>query len=180
MDSDYLYSIVNLYLRNETDSKKTALNIKKLDDQVEFNFDMNEKNSEKTNFLMPYDMYRAHLNNFLNLYKQELLVIDEKYKSNKETNICDYYVQFKNGRSISFSGFSILEMNDIRNILFNIEINKNEIRMDGIDEEKHMVYQPRLRLQQAGFSSMATLFMVIIFFADLLVIILWIVKSLTN
>lgn len=180
MGIDYLYSIIDLYLKNETDTKKTALSIKKIEDNVEFNFDMNEKNSDQTNFVIPYDLYHEYLDNFLNRYKQKLMIIDEKYDSNKVNNTCHYYVLFKNGRSISFTGFSILEMNNIRNILYNIEFDKEKIRIDSINEEREMAYKPRLTLQQAGFSSVATLVMVIIFLADLLVIGLWLFKVLTK
>ena len=179
MNSDYLYSILNLYLKKETEQKKTTLNINKLTDQVEFKFDMNEKNSDQTTFVIPNEIYNDNLNNFINLYKEDLMIIDEKYNTN-ENNTCYYYVLFKNGRSISFNGFSVIEMNNIRNILYDIKINQDEIRVDEIDEEKQMAYQPHLRLQQAGFSSLATLFLVVIFFADLLVIILWIIKVLTK
>ena len=177
MSIDYLYSIIDLYLRNETDTKKTALTIKKVEDNVEFNFDMNEKNSDQTNFMIPYDLYKEYLDSFINRYKQKLMIIDEKYKSNVN-NTCQYYVLFKNGRSISFTGFSILEMNDIRNLLYNIEFDKEKIRIDGLNEEKEMAYKPRLTLQQAGFSSVATLIMALVFFADILVIGLWLFKVL--
>ncbi len=177
MNRDYLYSILNLYLKKEANNKKVFLTIKKLDDNVEFNFNMKKGASDKTTFSISYDEYNECLLDFLNKYKEELLVIDEKYNYDNMNNTCYYYVLFNSGRSISFNGFSVLEMNNVRNMLYDIQINQEEIRLD-TNKEKQMVYQPRLRLQQAGFSSYATLFLIVIFFADVLVIALWIFKSL--
>ena len=180
MNIDYLYSIVNLYLKKETNNKRIILNIKRLEDEVEFNFRMNEKSEEKTNFVIPLDEYNIHLYEFINIYKNDLMIIDEKYNYNNVNNTCYYYVLFKNGRVISFDGFTVLEMNNIRNFLYGINIHKEEIRVSNIDEEKQMAYKPRLTLQQAGFSSYATLFLTVLFFADVLVIALWIFKLIMN
>lgn len=177
MNSDYLYSILNLYLKKETEDKKTILNVRKLDDEVEFSFNMNKIDDEKTDFVIPFDVYNDNLLNFINQYKEDLMIIDEKYNFDNENNICYYYVLFKNGRSISFSGFSMLDMNNLRNMLYNIDINSDEIRVNNIDEKREMAYKPRLSLQQAGFSSFASLFLIVLFFADLLVIALWIFKA---
>ena len=174
MGIDYLYSIINLYLKKEIDNKKTILNVKKLENEVQFDFNMNYKDADKTSFVIPLDLYNNYLKEFLHLYKEDLMIIDEKYSNNKIDNTCYYYVLFKNGRSISFDGFTIIEMNNIRNVLYNIQINKEEIRVSNLDEKKEMAYEPRLRLQQAGFSSYATLFMVVLFIAAILVISLWI------
>ena len=71
-------------------------------------------------------------------------------------------------------------MNFVRNILYDIKINQNEIRLDAIEEKKEMAYKPRVRLQQAGFSSYATLFLVVIFFAAVLIISLFLFNSFVN
>ena len=110
------------------------------------------------------------------MYKEELLIIDEKYSHNDTNTTCYYYVQFNSGRIVSFTGFSILEMNNVRNILYDIKINRNEVRLDD-GEEKEMAYKPRLRLQQAGFSSFATLFLVVLFFLMVLVVSLFVFSS---
>ena len=71
-----------------------------------------------------------------------------------------------------------VHITNIRNLLYGININKEEIRVSDIGEEKQMVYKPQTRLQQAGFSSYGTLFLTVLFFADVLVIALWIFKLL--
>ena len=178
MNIDYLYSIVELYLKKEKDGKRTYLNIKKLDDNVEFSFNMGKVDDDKTEFKLPYEEFSQRMLDFLKKYKEDLNTIDEKYDYDSINDKCNYFVLFNTGRSISFKGFSVLEMNNLRNILYDININQEEVRVNEIDEQKQMVYQPRLRLQQAGFSSFATIFLITIFFADIFVIALWIFKSL--
>jgi len=176
MNIDYLYSIVNLYLKKENNNKKTILSINKKDDNIEFSFNMIKDNEDKTTFVIPYEEFKVHQIEFIKLYKEELLIIDEKYSYDNATSTCYYYVLFNSGRIVSFRGFTVLEMNNIRNILYDIKINTDEVRLDS-NEKKEMVYKPRLRLEQAGFSSYATLFLVVIFFLMVLVISLWVFKS---
>ena len=178
MNIDYLYSIVDLYLKKEKDNQRTFLNIRKLNDAVEFSFNMKKDNEDKTKFTIPCDEYSSHLCDFLQKYKENLMIIDEKYNYDSINNTCYYYVLFNSGRSMSFNGFSVLDMNNVRNSLYDIRFRRNEVRISELNEEKQMVYKPRLRLQEAGFSSFATIFIIAIFFADVLVIALWIFKSL--
>lgn len=180
MNIGYLYSIINLYLKKEINNKRTILSIKRLDDMVEFSFSMKQDNEDKTTFVIPYKEYNLYLDEIIKNYKESLMIIDEKYSYDNVTSTCYYYVLFNSGRCISFNGFNILEMNNVRNILYDIKINQNEIRVNEIDEKKEMAYKPRLRLQQAGFSSYATLFLVVIFFAIVLVVSLFVFKSFLN
>ena len=53
MNIDYLYSIINLYLKKEINNKRTILSIKRLDDMVEFSFSMKQDNEDKTTFVSP-------------------------------------------------------------------------------------------------------------------------------
>lgn len=177
MNIDYLYSIINLYLKRELDNKRTILNIRKLNDQVEINFNMKTVKDDKTTFVIPYEEFNKNINEITSRFKQELMIIDEKYNYDNASSTCYYYVLFNNGRVISFDGFSIIEMNNIRNNLYNIKINKEEIRIDDVSDKKEMVYKPRIHLQEAGFSSMATLLLMVMFFIDILVITLWIIKT---
>ena len=180
MNIDYLYSIINLYLKKETDVKKTTLNIKKLEDDVEFNFNMKKDIDDKTTFMIPYDSYNKHLVDFINMYKEDLMIIDEKYSYDNASGTCYYYVLFKTGRSISFHGFKVLEINNVRNYFYDIRINKDEVRVEEIAEDKQMAYKPRLRLQQAGFSSFANIALLALVFVAIFIIMLVIVGSLSN
>ena len=178
MNTDYLYSVIDLYLSRENDKKKTKLSIQKKDNKVFFKFNMKQDSDDKTDVQLPLDNINNELGKVLYIFKKDLMIIDEKYDYNKNDNTCYYFVQFNNGRTISFDGFSVLELNNIRNALFEIKINKEEIRVSEIDTEKEMPYKPRLTLQQAGFSSYGSLFLIVLFFADVLVISLWIFKLL--
>ena len=177
MNKDYLYSILNLYLNRETNEKKTVLNISRKEEEIEFSFTMNIEDDEQTKFVVPLDVYRDTITDFVKDYKEELMIIDEKYSYNNDNGSCNYRILFKNGRILSFNGFAVLDMNNIRNLLYDIKINSEEMRVSNIDEKKEMVYKPRQTLQQAGFSSFASLFLIVLFFADVLVIALWIFKA---
>lgn len=177
MNIDYLYSIINLYLKREIDNKRTILNIKKQNDQVECSFNMKTDKNDKTTFVIPYEQFNKNIDVIVSRFKQELIIIDEKYNYDNMSSTCYYYVLFNSGRAISFDGFTVIEMNNIRNSLYNIKINKDEIRVSDIKEEKEMLYKPRMRLQEAGFSSYATLLLMVMFFIDTLVVILWVIKT---
>lgn len=180
MNIDYLYSIINLYLKRESDVKRTILNIRKQNNQVECSFNMKTVKDDKTTFTVPYEDFNKSINEIVTRFKQELIIIDEKYNYDNENSTCYYYVLFNTGRVISFDGFTILEMNNIRNSLYNIKINKEEIRVDDVSSEKEMAYKPRIRLQEAGFSSYATLLLMVMFFIDILVITLWVIKTIAK
>lgn len=180
MNQDYLHSIINLYLSREKDKVKTNLSITKQKDKVLFSFNTKLDSLDKTEVSIPFDNINIVLGEILTKFKKDLMIIDEKYNYNKVDETCYYYVLFNNGRTLSFDGFTVLELNNIRNLLYNININKDEIRVDAIDDEKEMAYKPQLRLQQAGFSSYGALFLAVLFFTDILVISLWIFKLLTK
>ena len=105
-----------------------------------------------------------------------MLIIDEKYK--EKNGFYDYSVKFKNGRSLTFSNFSLIDINNLRNILFDINIRKDEIRvqLDNEKEEIKMNYKPRL--QETGFVSFKSIFMITILFLDIFIVSLWICKIL--
>ena len=173
MDIKYLYSIIELYFKNEKKNYKTNLNIKKNDDQILFSFNMNETDTEKTSFSLPYDDVIREISKVLDIYKQNMLIIKEEYfnKNNPQ-----YRVVLQNGRVLSFDGFSVLEINNLRNALYNITIDKEEIRLDKINSERKMAYNPNYRLAQAGFTSYYTLFLVALYLTDAFLIALWVFK----
>ena len=179
MNIEYLYSIIDLYLKNENENNKVNLNIQKKDEDIEFKFTMRNDNPDKTIFKLPLAEVNNYWYDFLNKYKSDLLIIDEKYEYDKVSNTCYYYVLFKNGRIISFNGFSIIEINSLRNCLYTIRINSDEIRVD-LDEKKETKYRPQLKLQATGFSTFKTILFVTLIILDIVVISLWILKVLTK
>lgn len=170
MDIKYLYNIINLYLKNEKNDCKTNLNIRKKDEKIVFNFNMNENDLEKTTIVLLYEDVVKELWNILNIYKQEKIIIKEEYKNNR------YRIVFQNGRLLSFDGFTSLEINKLRNLLYSITINSNEIRLDELDNEKKMAYKPNYRLQETGFASYGTLLLVALYLTDTLLISLCVFK----
>lgn len=182
MDINYLYSIVNLYLTKEDDYKKTNLSITKgIDNLIQFNFNMNKNDSETTSFKVISDLVleEKNLDNFIKMYKQNNMIIDEKYDFDKINNTCYYYIMLNNGRCVSFRNFSLIELNNIRNIIYNIKFQKEEIRIV-FEEEKELKKPVSYRLQQAGFTSFKTLIIAIVLFLSIILLSLWIFKSFIN
>ena len=177
MKYDYIYSIVELYLKNETDDRKVNLSLTKTSKKVILKFDLKRESDEKTSFDLPYDVVNNYIENILKKFKNNLLIIDEKYELDSQKKYCHYVVKFSNGRTLTFNNFSIVEINNIRNILYNINVRRDEIRID-LDEhdEVKMNYKPRL--QEAGFASHTSLFLMALYFADIFMISLWIFKAL--
>ena len=177
MNIEYLYSIIDLYLKREKEDKKTNLSIQKKDDIVEFNFNMNSTLDEKTTCKLSLDDVNIELWKILNIYKQNIMIINEKYDDKDNYH---YEVLLQNGRCLSFDGFNLLEINRIRNILYNITINSNEVHLTKLNEEKEMAYKPLSLAQQAGFMVTSNIFLIVLYSVDLLAIILWIFKVLTK
>ena len=177
MNIGYLYSIIDLYLKKEKENKKTNLSIQKKDDIVEFNFNMNSSLDEKTTCKLSIDDVNIELWKILNIYKQNIMIIAEKYDDKDNYH---YEVLLQNGRCLSFDGFNLLEINRIRNILYNITINSNEIHLTNLNKETEMAYKPLSLAQQAGFMVTSNIFLIVLYATDLLAIILWIFKVLTK
>ena len=174
MNKEYLFSIIDLYLKKEDDFHQTNLNISKNEQEITFSFNMNQKELDKTYVNLPIDAINDEIINIINIYKENLMIIDEKYNDNH------YSVLFKSGRMLSFDGFKVLEINNIRNILYDININSSEMRLNDLNKEPKLAYEPKLTLQQAGFASFTTLFLVALFLTDIFIIALWIFKALTK
>lgn len=177
MDINYLYSIVNLYLSKENDEKKTNLNIIKIsDEEIQFNFNMNEKLIEVTSLVLPFEKVfnNDNLTTFLQLYKQKFIIIDERYEYDKENDLYDYFIKFNNGRKIAFCKFELLEINNIRNVIYNIKIQKEEIRVVFEDEHAEEKVNFALRLQQTGYANYVMLLLFSIGFLLIFILSLWI------
>ena len=178
MDYSYLYSIVDLYLKNETDKKKANLNITKTNDKVILRFNMSIGNNDTAMYDLPLENANQYIENILKRFKNDLLIIDEKYELNSSKKTCYYYVKFKNGRVLSFNNFSIIEINDIRNKLYNIELYKEEIRVNVGNEVANVPKNYKPRLMETGFASYKNLLFLVIIFTVVLIISLWICKLL--
>lgn len=178
MDIEYLYNIIDLYISNEDDNHHTNMIIEKQEQNIRFSFNMDETDFEKTVINIPLEDFTKEITNILNYYKQQILIINEEYINQEKTPF--YRVFFQNGRTLSLNGFSVLEVNNARNILYNIHIESEEIRVDNINEKKTLAYQPPFALQSTGFSSYAILFIVVIFFTIVFVVALLAFNAFAN
>ncbi len=174
MDIDNLYKVMKLYLDKE-DNGAAILTITKYSDVVDFSFSM-------TNY--PEDLTIVSVNkanvdvdlliNVIRSFKGDLLVIDDKYDFNKEKNICKYESIFNTGREIIFKNFKLEEVNFLRNVIYNIDIYDNDIRIELEEEKEEIPYNARLRV--SGYSSYITIFLVALAAIDIIMVALWIFK----
>ncbi len=177
MDYDYVYNIMDLYFKNENENQKIVLNLTKTSDKVVLKFKMNDKSNDITTFDLPLQVVNNYIKTIIKKYKEDNLVIDEKYELDSQNKNCMYLVKFSNGRILSLNNFSIIEINNIRNILYNITIRQEELRISNDDTQNiKMNYIPKL--QETGFTKSSSLFLMAIFFADVFMISLWIFKLL--
>lgn len=152
MNINYLYNLIDLYLKNENDTKKAKLSFTKGDEEVCIRMGMIDS-EEKTIFRLPKEMIDDNLAHLLQKYKNSSLVIDEKYEYDGDKDYC-YQVKFNKGRILIFNHFTLQEVNHIRNTLYGISINQEEIRIPKEEqEEKKLVYHYKSFLPQMGFSS---------------------------
>lgn len=168
MNIDYLYSIMNLYFRKEDKDNKTNMKIVKKNDNVEFNFNMNLNDPNKTCFFFPMDLFDENLDTLLSLYKDSSVIIDEKYSYDRKKDYCKYYAQFKNGRKMQLNGFEISYINKIRYSLYNKNIKINELNLKFNDELNYESGQ--LTPAYSGFASFKSILLISIFFLVILVV----------
>ena len=167
MNLGYLYSIINLYVKRENKTKKACLSIVRKNENIEFSFYMHDNINDKTLVTLPLDIVLENRQEILNMYKDAKIVISENNIDN-----C-YTITFNNGRTLSFLNFSLSEINDWRNSLYNISIRNEEMRitlpLNETFEKKN------LRLQIAGFSSYLTLLFSVAFLSTVFLtsLLLW-------
>ena len=168
MDINYLNSIVNLYLMKENNDKRTNLSLVKDNDQIKFSFNMDKDNIDVTSFIISYDelFKNDNIKTLIQNYKDKTIVIDEKL-DNKV-----YSILLNNGRRISFENFSVIELNDIRNIIYDIKFQKEEIRIDFLDDED-IDNKYYYTLRPTGFANFKTIILIAVCFLVVFIVSLW-------
>lgn len=179
MNLNYFISVLELYLNKETEYKTNLSIVKYLNGKLKVNFTMNHDLNETTSFFMEYDsfMERDNLCQLFKQYKQDLIIIDEKYEYDKLNETCYYCIMLANSRILSFKNFTLEEINNIRNLIYDIKYNPNEIKIVLDEEEKGGYYHRTLALGQSGFASFLTLLVVILVLLNVFIIALWIFKN---
>ena len=175
MNIDYLYNVLNLYLLKENE-KKTILTITKGSKYV-FAFGVDGDSDVTKVYLKDEEVSIELLQDIIKKYKGDSIVIDDRYKLDDEKKTCKYESLLNNGRKFIFNKFTLEEANLLRNIIYNIAVENNELRINLDTKEKEIPYN--LRLKEAGFSSFVTIFLVGLFIVDIIVIVLWIFKHLS-
>lgn len=179
MNLSYFMSVLELYLNKEKEYK-TNLSISKYpNSRVMVNFTMNHDLNETTSFYLEYDsfMEKDNLCLVLDKYKANLIIIDEKYEYDKLHETCYYCIMLSNSRILSFKNFSLEEVNYIRNLVYDIKYNPNEIKIILDEEQKNGYYQPRKLLGETGFVNYLTMFTIVIWLLNVLIISLWVFKN---
>ena len=166
MNLNSLYSIINLYVQREKNNQ-AIMTIAKKDEQIEFNLSMQKNNQDKTIITLPLELVLDAKKNILDLFRQDKIVIEEKYQDNIYTLILN------NGRKLNFKDFSLMEINEWRNDLFNIQIRKDEMRLPLLKDETK-VLKPRLQI--TGFVSLWSLFLTIMIISGVFITSLWLCK----
>ena len=168
MDINYLNSIVNLYLMKENNDKRTNLILVKNNDRIMFSFNMDKDNIDVTSFIISYDelFKNDNIKTLIQNYKDKTIVIDEKF-DNKV-----YSILLNNGRRISFENFSVIELNDIRNIIYDIKFQKEEIRIDFLDVED-IDNKYYYTLKPTGFANFKTILVIAVCFLVVFIVSLW-------
>lgn len=179
MNLSYFISVLELYLNKEKEYKTNLRIIKYQNEKIKVNFTMNNDLNETTNFFVGYDSFmdKNNISYFLNNYKQELIIIDEKYEYDKLSETCYYCIMLSNGRILSFKNFTLEEINYIRNFVYNIKYNPEEIKVVLDSDEKSGYYSRSLLLGQTGFVSFLTFFLIILVIVNVLIITLWICRN---
>jgi hypothetical protein len=172
MNKDYLYNVLNLYLNQE--KINTTLTIVKGFSYI-FIFGIEDETIDVTKvYLDSEEVSIDLLQDIINKYKGDSIVIDDKYKIENERKTCHYESLLSNGRKLIFKYFSLEEANLLRNIIYNISLDNNELRINVDKKEQDIPYN--LRLKQAGFSTFITIFLIALWLVDIIVIALWIFK----
>ena len=168
MDINYLYSIVNLYLKKENDDKRANLSLVKDNDQIKFSINMDKDDIDVTSFIVSYDeLFKKNNIKFLiQNYKNKTIVIEEKFHNKV------YSILLNNGRRLTFENFSVIELNDIRNMIYAIDLKKEEIRIDFLDDED-IDNKYYYTLKPTGFASFKTILVIAVCFLVVFIVSLW-------
>lgn len=179
MNISYFMSVLELYLSKEKENKTNLSVVKYHTEKVKVNFTMSHDLNESTSFFVGYEnfMENENLCNFLRSYKEDLIIIDEKYELDKLNETCYYCILLSNGRILSFRNFSLTEINNIRNYVYNINYYPDEIKIKIDEEERNGYYHRGLRLGQTGFASYLTFFVIIFALVNVIIITLWIINN---
>ena len=171
MNIDYLYSVINLYLKKENEHSKTNMKIIKKGDNLKFNINMDSSDYNNTTFFFPMDLFDTNMEYILGMYKNNHVVIDEKYEYDQLKDECHYSLVLKNGRKLFLDGFSIEYLTKIRNIIYKDSVSEDELKFKYNDlVNDNYGFQNNLQPSFAGFASFKSILLISIFFLVVLIV----------
>ena len=170
MNIDYLYSIMNLYFKKENNADKACMKIVKKDENLEFNFNMNFNDPNKTCFFFPLSLFEENIDSILSLFKNNSVMIDEDYSYDNQKDCCNYTVKFKNGRVITFDGFSVNYISEIRNSIYNKTLHNSAIDIKIDKDLNYNNLNNKFVPAYTGFASFKSILLISLFFLIVLVI----------
>ena len=181
MNFSYLSSVLDLYLVNE---KNGTLVIEVLNQEnfVKIDFSYSTSVLNKTFVKIPKDTFFSNLDTLITKISNNSQLIKNELKNNNNQN--SYFVQFSNSRSILFLGFNNEELNKLVGYFSGTEVKSMENQITVSDKELTESYDNTLETNHKkfafsmGFASYITIFLTAFWLLDILMIALWIFKTL--
>lgn len=176
MNLNYLISILNLYLSKENDSPL----IMWIDDKtnvIKIDFTYEKSLNNKTYVKVDKDLFFNNIEFLIKKIQGNLEIINESFNNNT------YQVLFNNKRRINFINFNENELTLIRNNFNNLtssfnNIFNNTVVDDNTTYDNILSENKNIKLNLSfGFTSFITVFLTSILFLDVLMIALWIFKT---
>ena len=189
MNTSYLLSVLDLYLQKEKNSK-IIVEVECINNIVKVNFSYSFDHTNKTFVKINKDDFLSCINNFIAKIQQNTNVTMDNYNYNKQHSTT---YTFSNERRLSLINFQESDLKIINENISNLD-NKieviaspvnlhayDDIVIEDYEEESYdNIYQETKKTKLSfsfGFASYATLFIIAIWFLDILLIGLWIFKA---
>ena len=188
MNTSYLLSVLDLYLQKEKNSK-IIVEVESINDIVKVNFSYSFDHTNKTFVKINKDDFLSCINNFIAKIQQNTNVTMDNYNYNKQHSTT---YTFSNERRLSLINFQESDLKIINENISNLD-NKieviaspvnlhayDDIVIEDVEESYDEIYKETKKTRFAfnfGFASYATLFIIAIWFLDILLIGLWIFKA---
>ncbi len=189
MNTSYLLSVLDLYLQKEKNGK-AIIEIENVGELVKVNFSYTFDHTNKTFVKIKKEDFLSCVNEFISKIQEYTNVTMDNYSYNNQRSTT---YTFSNERRLSFINFRETDLSKIKSYINNLEdeielisspVNlhayDNVVIEDYEEESYDDIYQENKKTKLSfsfGFASYTTLFIIAIWFLDILLIGLWIFKA---
>ncbi len=188
MNTSYLLSVLDLYLQKEKNGK-VIIEVESINTMIKVNFSYTFDNINKTYVKLTKEEFISCLKEFIAKIQGDMEVTKEEYDYNKQRTTS---YTFEDLRRVSFINFRESDLKVINSSFSNLEekieepINihaYDDIVIEDFDDEEESYNKIFKDSKQSkfsfsfGFTSYTTLFLIAIWFLDILLIGLWIFKA---